>query len=132
MEETGLEKHQEKAKKKEETEVACGNNQSAESMRQEGPGTEESSSPDHSGGQVVTSEGGQEQIQREETQTRKEGKRCSHLPVNEGNERAGPGVASLRHYLHIFTCKLFKMKWQLIFKGDDTLLLYSNILYVGV
>ncbi|XP_047468048.1 protein polyglycylase TTLL10 isoform X2 [Mugil cephalus] len=91
-EDTGLEKQQGKRKEKEEMEAACGDNQPAGNTRQEEVGTEDSSSPVHSGLQVVTSEGGLEQVQREETQTRKERKRCSHPPVNEGNQHTGQGA----------------------------------------
>ncbi|XP_041859149.1 protein polyglycylase TTLL10 isoform X2 [Melanotaenia boesemani] len=80
---TGQERQQGGDKKKEGTKVFLGDKQPAESQRQEEPGTEQPLSADRSDIQEVTSESGLEQVQREETPTREEGMRFSHLSVDQ-------------------------------------------------
>lgn len=89
-EETGLENQQGEEAEKEEVEVPCGDNQPAGNLRQEEAGGERPLSCDHSGIQEVTSEGGLEQVQREEMLTQEKRERLSHMTVN--HERGGSGV----------------------------------------
>lgn len=83
----GEEKKQDEEVERQEVEVPCEDKQPTESLRQE-----ESVSPDHRGMQEVTSEGGLEQVQREETQTQEERKRFSHMTVNQASRAQGSGV----------------------------------------
>ncbi|XP_062282593.1 protein polyglycylase TTLL10 [Scomber scombrus] len=80
----------------EKVEVPCGDNHPAGSLRQE----ERPSSLDHGGMQEVTSEGGLEQVQREEKQT-EERKRFTHMTVKQqGRDRgAGSGACLVERYL---------------------------------
>ncbi|XP_069550244.1 protein polyglycylase TTLL10 [Brachyistius frenatus] len=71
------------------TEVPRGDKKPAGSLKQEEPGTDQPPSPDHVGIQVVTSESGLEQVQREEALTRDESGRLSHLTVNQQRQNGG-------------------------------------------
>lgn len=88
-EETGLENQKGEEAEKEEVEVPCGDNQPAGSLRQEEPGGER---PSCSSMQEVTSEGGLEQVQREETQTQEKRERFSRMTVNHESRDRGSGV----------------------------------------
>ncbi|XP_044068342.1 protein polyglycylase TTLL10 isoform X3 [Siniperca chuatsi] len=98
---TGLEKQQGEEAQKEEVEVPCGDNQPAGSLRQEKPGGERLTSRDHSAIQEVTSEGGLEKVQREETQTQEKGERSSHMTVNHESQDRGSvsGACLVKRYL---------------------------------
>lgn len=91
-EETGLKKQQEKENKKEETDVPCGDSRPAGRPGQEEPRTDQPLSPDCISIQEVTSEGGQEQVQTEETHTQEGRKRLSGLSVNHESRRERSGV----------------------------------------
>lgn len=82
-EETELKKRKEEGAEREEAEVPCGQNQPACSLRPEEP--EQPVSHDHRGIQEVTSAGGLEKSQREETL------RLSHSTVSQEVGR-GSGV----------------------------------------
>ncbi|XP_041802004.1 protein polyglycylase TTLL10 [Chelmon rostratus] len=83
-EETRLQKQQEEEAEKEGMEVPCGDTQPSGNLRQEEePGGERPPSPDHSGMQEVTSEGGLEQVRRVETQTQERRERFSHMTVKQ-------------------------------------------------
>ncbi|XP_049921743.1 protein polyglycylase TTLL10 [Epinephelus moara] len=100
-EETGLERQQGEEAEEEEVEVLCGDSQPAGSLRQEEPPREQPLSPDHSGMQEVTLEGGLEQVQREETQTREKRERFSHVIVNQESRDRGSvsGAGLVEPYL---------------------------------
>ncbi|XP_067447666.1 protein polyglycylase TTLL10 isoform X2 [Thunnus thynnus] len=83
------EKQQGEEVEKEEVDVPCRDNLPAGRPRQEEPGGERPLSPDHSGMQEVTSEGGLEQVQREEMQTQEERKRFTNMTVNQQNRDRG-------------------------------------------
>ncbi|XP_072223862.1 protein polyglycylase TTLL10 [Leuresthes tenuis] len=83
---TGKARQNGKEKEKEGTEVVCGNNQPAESQKQEEPGTEQPLSPDCSDKQEVTSEGRPKQLQGEETQTQGEGMKYSDQKRQRGGK----------------------------------------------
>lgn len=92
-EETRLQKQQEEEAEKEGMEVPCGDNQPSGNLRQEEePGGERPPSPDHSGMQEVTSEGGLEQVRRVETQTQERRERFSHMTVKQDSWDRGSGV----------------------------------------
>ena len=92
-EETKLGKQQEEEAVKEEVEVPCRDNRPAGSLRQEEePGEERPSSPDRSGMLEVTSAGGLEQVQREETQAQEKSQRFSHMTLNRERQGRGSGV----------------------------------------
>ncbi|XP_035513383.1 protein polyglycylase TTLL10 [Morone saxatilis] len=102
-EETRLQKQRgEGAETEELVEVPCGDNQPTGSLRhEEEPGGEQPSSPDHSGMQEVTSEGGLEQVQREETQTQEKRERFSHITFNQESRDRGSvsGACLVERYL---------------------------------
>lgn len=75
----------------EKVEVPCSDNHTAGSLRQE----ERPSSLDNGGMQEVTSEGGLEQVQREEKQT-EERKRFTHMTVKQQGRDRGAGVCQIR------------------------------------
>ncbi|GAA6223482.1 inactive polyglycylase TTLL10 [Lates japonicus] len=91
----GEEKKQDEEVERQEVEVPCEDKQPTESLRQE-----ESVSPDHRGMQEVTSEGGLEWVQREETQTQEERKRFSHMIANQECRAQGSGACLVEGYLH--------------------------------
>ncbi|KAG8002861.1 Protein polyglycylase TTLL10 [Nibea albiflora] len=99
-EEPRLEKRQGEEAEKEEVEVPSGDNRSAVSlMQREEPGGERPSSPACSGMQEVTSEGGLEQVQSEETQTREKRKRFSRMAVNQESRDRASGACLVERYL---------------------------------
>ncbi|XP_071331452.1 protein polyglycylase TTLL10 isoform X2 [Trachinotus anak] len=83
-EDTGLEKKRDERQEREEVELPCEKNQPTESLRQE-----VSLSLDHSVIQEVTSEDGQEQVQREETQTQ----------GTQDSRTRGSGACSVQRHL---------------------------------
>ncbi|XP_028265244.1 protein polyglycylase TTLL10 [Parambassis ranga] len=98
---TGLKKQQEKEYKKEETDVPCGDSRPAGKPGQEEPRTDQPLSPDCSCIQEVTSEGGQEQVQTEETHTQEGRKRLSGSSVNQKSqrERSASGACVVERHL---------------------------------
>ncbi|XP_028439794.1 protein polyglycylase TTLL10 isoform X1 [Perca flavescens] len=82
---------------KKEVEVPCVDNQPVGKLRQEEPG-EQPSSPDHSGLREVTSEGGLEQVQRKDTQKKRD--RFSHMTVKqESRDRGSAGAGLVEQFL---------------------------------
>ncbi len=85
----GQEKQQEEEAQKEEVEVPY---QPAGCLMQEEEPGEQPLSPDHDGMQEVTSEGGLEQVQREETQIQEKRESFSHITVNQESRKGESGV----------------------------------------